>query len=106
MLKLILIISIILLVIILLSAINVCSMQVYYNRFIDRYYSYISEPFNSPVNTLNTFEKSIINVNNSYLTNSMNRMSKVKMNEEKINNIKDAISALEMKLKSVSPQLI
>lgn len=103
MLKLIFIISLILLIIILLSAINVCSMSVYYNRFIDRYYTYISEPFNPiPVNTLNPFEKSVMKINNSYLAKSIDRMAKIKMNENKINNIKDAISTLEMKLNSVN----
>ncbi len=103
MLKLILIISIILLVIILLSAINVCSMSVYYNRFIDRYYSYISEPFDpTPTNIEFPFEKSLLTINNNYLAKSIDRMAKIKMNAEKINNIKNAISTLEMKLNSVS----
>jgi hypothetical protein len=103
MLKLIFIISVILLVIILLSAINVCSMSEYYNRFIDRYYTYISEPFNTvPVNTLNPFENELIKINNNYISKSMNRMAKIKINEKKINNIKDAISTLEMKLNSVN----
>ncbi len=102
MLKLIFIISVILLVIILLSAINVCSMSVYYNRFIDRYYNYISEPFNPiPENTLNPVETELMKINNSYITKSIDRMTKIKMNEKKINNIKDVISTLEMKLNSV-----
>lgn len=83
MVNLVFIISIILLVIILLSAINVCSNSVYYNRFIDRYYSYISEPF-------------------TITTKSIDRMSKIKMNEQKINNIKNAISTLETKLNSIN----
>ncbi len=92
MVNLVFIISIILLVIILLSAINVCSNSVYYNRFIDRYYSYISEPFDTT---------DFINENNSYLTKSMDRMSRIKINDQKINNIKNAISTLETKLNSV-----
>jgi hypothetical protein len=92
MVNLVFIISIILLVIILLSAINVCSNSVYYNRFIDRYYSYISEPFDA---------KDFINENNIYLSKSMDRMSRIKINDQKINNIKNAISTLETKLNSV-----
>jgi hypothetical protein len=94
MVNLVFVISIILLVIILLSAINVCSNSVYYNRFIDRYYNYISEPFDSP-------EKSFMNQNNMYIAKSIDRMSKIKINEQKINNIKNAISTLEMKLNSI-----
>jgi hypothetical protein len=102
MLKIIFSISVFLLFIILLSAINVCSMSVYYNRFIDRYYTYISEPFNPiPINTLNPFETSLMNINNGYITKSIDRMAKIKMNEKKINNIKDVISTLEMKLNNV-----
>jgi hypothetical protein len=93
-LKIIWILSLILLVIILFTGITTCSSPVLYNRFIDRKYQYISEPFSEIENTKNN----IINKNKEYIISNMDKMVFVKENEKKIRNLTSIISELETKL--------
>jgi hypothetical protein len=95
--KIIWVLSLILLVIILLTGIKTCSIPVFYNKFIDRRYTYISEPFIE----LDSHQKDIINLNNKYLTSNMDKMVLVKSNEKKIKDMKNMISELETKLNRI-----
>ena len=89
-LKLIFILTCLLLVIILLSGIKVCGKSYGY-RFIDRKYNYISEPFN----TIDTIK----DINNQYIASNIDKMTSIKLNNARIEDLNKKISSIELLLK-------
>jgi hypothetical protein len=89
-LKLIFVLTSLLLVIILLSGIKVCGTP-YGNRFIDRKYNYISEPFD--------ILDDIKNINSQYIASNIDKMTSIKLNNLKIEDLNKKIASIELELK-------
>lgn len=95
-LKLIWVLSLLLLLIILLSGIKVCKLdRPLYNRFIDRRYNYMSEPF--IVSSDNA--KKILNVSDEYISSNLKKMIHEKKENKKINKLSNNINMMELKMK-------
>ncbi len=90
-LKLIFVLVCLLLVIILLSGIKVCHFP-YGNRFIDRKYNYISEPFDA----LDTIK----DMNYRYAVANIDKMTSIKLNDSRIKDLNNKIASLELSLKN------
>jgi len=96
-LKLIWVLSLLLLLIILISGIKICKLDSpLYNRFIDRRYKYISEPFDI-IPSDNA--KKILNVSNNYISSNLQKMTNEKRENKKINKLSDNINMMELKMK-------
>ena len=97
-LKLIWIISLLLLLIILLSGIKVCNVpRMLETKFIDRKYKYISEPFAVEPSDLNK----ILKVNDEYIASNLSKIATENLENKKINDLKNKISLLEMKMRKL-----
>ena len=97
-LKLIWIISLLLLLIILLSGIKVCNVpKMIESKFIDRKYKYISEPFVVEPTELNK----ILRVNDEYVASNLSKIANENIENKKINDLKNKISLLEMKMRKL-----
>jgi len=101
-LKLIWILSLLLLLIILLSGIKVCKLdKPLYNRFIDRRYNYISEPFNPIETNTNPSENAmkILKVSDDYISSNLKKMVDEKRENQKINDLSKDINTMELKMR-------
>ncbi len=96
-LKLIWVLSLLLLLIILISGIKVCKLdKPLYNRFIDRRYKYISEPFDiTPSNNA----KKILSVSDDHISSNLKKMINEKTENKKINKLSNNINMMELKMK-------
>ena len=95
-LKIIWIISLLLLLIILLSGIKVCNLSKLNNRFIDRRYKYISEPFN---NTISDDALKLLKVSDDYMSSNLKKMINEKIEDKKIKDLSKNTKILESKMK-------
>jgi hypothetical protein len=95
-LKLIWIISLLLLLIILLSGIKMCNFKKLDNRFIDRRYRYISEPFN---NKISNNARKILKVSDDYMSSNLKKMINEKIEDKKIKDLLKNTNILESKMK-------
>ena len=95
-LKIIWVISLLLLLIILLSGIKVCNLSISkHNRFIDRRYKYISEPFN----TISDDALELLKVSDDYMSSNLQKMINEKIEDKKIKDLSKNTKILESKMK-------
>jgi hypothetical protein len=96
-LKIIWVISLLLLLIILLSGIKVCNLSIskLNNRFIDRRYKYISEPFN----TISDDALKLLKVSDDYMSSNLQKMINEKIEDKQIKNLSKNTKILESKMK-------
>jgi hypothetical protein len=97
-LKIIWVIALLLLLIILLSGIKVCNLSKsnLNNRFIDRRYKYISEPFN---NTISDDALKLLKVSDDYMSSNLQKMINEKIEDKKIKDLSKNTKILESKMK-------
>jgi hypothetical protein len=95
-LKLIWVISLLLLLIILLSGIKVCNFSKLDNRFIDRRYKYISEPFKDEISE---DALKLLKVSDDYMSSNLKKMINEKIEDKKIKNLLKNTNILESKMK-------
>ncbi len=95
-LKLIWVISLLLLLIIVLSGIKVCNIKLpTYDRFIDRRYNYISEPFD------NINIAKLTDSEDKYISKNLSKLSTEKKEQQKIKDLTKSIELLESKMKKL-----